>query len=130
MSKENNYLDLIGAGTLSGSLKIHKDRRVYLFKIEMPDTRDIVYKVGVASGKRSLDRFLQVLRSIHIHYNQIGRAKIKRDRKSKDPFVDEKKIHKLLSEYSYTPSEKFDGWTELFECDEETALAAYHSVVG
>lgn len=110
--------------------EMNVNRRVYLFKIEIPDTREIVYKVGVASGERSLDRFLQILRSIHIHYNQIGRAKIKRDRKSDNPFEDEKKIHKLLKEYSYTPNESIEGYTELFKCDEEIALSAYHTVIG
>ena len=106
-----------------------KQGRVYLLKIEVPDTKDIVWKVGVASGKNSLDRFMQLMRSWYIHYRIIPRAKIKRDRKSKDSYSDEKKIHKLLRKYSYKPSERVDGHTELFKCSEEIALEMYHKVI-
>jgi len=103
--------------------------RVYLLKIEVPDTKEIIWKVGKASGRSSLDRFMTIMRSWYLSYRVLPRAKIKRDRKSKNALKDEAAIHNLLKIYKYEPSERVDGYSELFKCDEETVLEMYHQVI-
>lgn len=101
--------------------------RVYCMKFKLDG--DVVYKIGKASGKSSIDRFMQVLRSIYLSYKVVPMSRLKRDRKSKDPYGDEKAIHNLLKIYSYEPSERFDGYSEFFKAEEEVILDAYHQVI-
>ncbi|MEA1999877.1 MAG: GIY-YIG nuclease family protein [Euryarchaeota archaeon] len=103
--------------------------RVYLLKFQMPDDGKVVYKVGVTHGRSAKKRLVQICEGMFDVYREMPRAKIQRDRKSGDPFVDEKKIHALLAPYSYEPGRRFGGSTEFFYCTKEVAKKAYHEII-
>ncbi|MCF6331046.1 MAG: GIY-YIG nuclease family protein [Sulfurimonas sp.] len=120
---ENTMSNADGAALCGSELT-----RVYLMKFEMPDTKEIVWKVGKSSGSSSLNRFMQICRAMYIRYRVMPMAKIKRDRKSDSAYECEAKIHKLLQNHAYMPSKKFDGCTEFFKCEEEFIIDVWESV--
>ena len=86
--------------------------RVYVFKFELEDT--VVYKVGMCHSDRTVDRFMEVLRSYFQVYRYVPKASILKFKEFDNPLLVEQHLHKELKEYAYRFPKKFDGSTEFF----------------
>ena len=105
-------------------------RRVYIFKGKFDNAYDgYIYKVGVASGKSSVDRLMQVQRSFFMAHRYTFFCNIIRDRSCDDAFAVETRLHKLFKGENFYHGKKFDGSTEFFKCEEDELLRAYDDLI-
>ena len=103
-------------------------RRVYLLDITFKSGMKVI-KIGVSSGKSSLDRMLQIQRDYYNKYRVTFICNIKRDRAVEDAFKAETALHKFFQDYKYTPKIAFDGSTELFCIYPEAAVEALEYIL-
>jgi hypothetical protein len=96
----------------------------------MPDG-DVVYKIGKASGRSSVDRMMQIIRDFYFKYKVTPRVKIWRDREvcADKVFEFETMLHKFFVKYRYMPIIPFTGCTELFDVPLEDIIQAYEAVI-
>lgn len=103
---------------------VDKYGRVYVYTIELGDgTR--LWKVGMCSSDRTVDRMFEVLTSFFKVYRYVPTTRLRLDKKTLVPRLLEKHIHRLLEEYNYRFDKKFDGNTEFFSDLDEGALLDY-----
>lgn len=108
-----------------------KDRRLYCMRITTPG--EVYYKFGVASGHSAKERLLQIASSYYDKYRETPVIKIMRDQKI-DPeivFKYETTLHRFFKYYSFDSNmyRAFDGSTECFTIDKDTAIQAYEAVL-
>ena len=89
-----------------------------------------VVKIGKSSGKNSVDRMMQIIKS----YFKVNRCtfmcEIKRDRVvEQDVFKYETALHRFFDDYRYKAPIAFDGSTELFVVDRQAAVDVYEFVL-
>jgi len=101
-------------------------RRLYILDITFKSGMKVI-KIGVSSGKDSLDRMLQIQRDYYHKYRCTFICNIKRDRPVDKELVFkyETILHKFFSEYQYVPKIAFDGSTELFAIPVNAAVEVY-----
>ena len=108
-----------------------KTRRVYIFKVRLgcEDSNTYIYKVGVASGRNSADRLMQIQRSYFMAHRYTFFAKILRDRVADEPFKVETALHQMFAGKNFYHGKQFDGSTEFFKCEEDELLRAFDSIL-
>ena len=108
-----------------------KDRRLYCMRITTSE--EVYYKFGVASGHSAKERLLQIAGSYFDKYRETPIIKIMRDQKI-DPelvFKYETILHRFFKHYCYDSHmyKAFDGSSECFTIDKDTAIQAYEAVL-
>lgn len=114
--------------TSSDSDKIISNR-VYIMKIIKfidDGNRLSLYKIGKSSGKNSVDRMLQLMRSHFMSYRYSPFITIKRDRATDDAFGIENKLHKKFKDCKYYFDKPIDGKEEYFVIDREDELLKFY----
>lgn len=104
-------------------------RRVYILKAKLFDDPRYIYKVGVASGEKSIDRALQILRSHFMKYRYFPMMSIKRDRPCENAFEIETGLHQKFKDFKYYHEKKIDGANEWFDIPEDKLLQAYDDLL-
>ena len=108
-----------------------KDRRLYCMRITLPES--VLYKFGVASGHSSKERLLQIAGSYYDVHRETPIIKVMRDRKVNpdDVFKYETTLHRFFAFYKYNRdlNRPFDGSTECFMIDKDSAMQAYDAVI-
>ena len=92
-------------------------------RFTMPDK--VVYKIGMTTNPRPTDRLMEIVRSYYNKYRETPVAKILRYRTCNNVFATEAMLHRYFSDYRSTFDKQFDGCTECFDIDEETAISIY-----
>lgn len=104
--------------------------RLYLMEIWMDEFEQAVIKIGKASGKDSVERMLQIIRSYHKVYRKTPAVKIVRDREVTDVFKKETELHQYFSDKRANCEKSFSGSTEVFHIGKDEAIEKYEEVIG
>lgn len=97
---------------------------VLLFELEGKQ----LVKIGITS-RRMEDRVLEITEAIFQKYRVFPMCNPRRFTRVDDYAAKERQLHKLFKEFSYKPSKKFGGYTEFFDVDVDTVVAAYDDLV-
>lgn len=102
---------------------VMNNNRLYVFKMKLMDTNgSYIYKIGKSSGKNSVDRMMQVIKSFHTKYRYTPYMSIKRDRPCADAFKFEAELHNHFKDNKYYFDKNIDGKTEWFYIEREDEL--------
>ena len=104
-------------------------QRVYIIKCKLRDTNEYIYKIGKSSGKNSVDRMMQLIRSHFMNYRYTPIFEIKRDRPCENAFAIETQLHNEFKNYSYYHDKKVDGAGEWFYIREDVLLRRYDELL-
>ena len=99
---------------------------VYVIEIEMDGV--IVHKVGATKGS-ARKRVLQILEGVEREYEYFPKCTVVAERMCANYYQMESKIHRELSEYSYTSKHSFCGSSELFKLELDILLEVYNGVI-
>ena len=107
--------------------------RVYIMKIlkfQEDGSRLTLYKIGKSSGKSSVDRMLQLMRSHFMQYRYSPFITIKRDRACENAFEIESTLHRQFKENRFFYDKPVEGKNEHFYIDrEDVLLKAYDELI-
>ena len=103
--------------------------RVYIIKQKLYDTNEYIFKVGKSSGKSSIDRLMQLIRSHFMKYRYTPFATIKRDRATNNAFAIETQLHHEFKQYQYYHDKKVDGANEWFYIREDILLRRFDELL-
>ncbi len=104
--------------------------RVYIIKQRLHDDNiNCIFKIGKSSGKNSVDRMMQLIRSFFMKYRHTPEFVLKRDRECGSAFKIESALHKEFSQYKYYHSKPIDGKDEWFYMREDVLLKRYDQLL-
>ncbi len=110
-------------------------RRVYIMKFKLYESStqygDFIFKIGVSSGKSSVDRALQIQRAHFMKYRFFPFMSIKRDRPCThdEAFEIETGLHRKFKQYQFYHDKPIDGKEEFFAMPEHELLKAYDELL-
>jgi len=110
-------------------MAVSEGRRVYIIRARFESTSTPVFKIGVSSGKSSVDRLLQLERSFFMKYRYMFFAAIKRDRPAPNAFAIETELHHRFADKRYYHDKPIDGKDEWFKVEEDELLRAYDDLL-
>ena len=104
--------------------------RVYIIKQRLHDSNvDFIFKIGKSSGKSSVDRLMQLIRSHFMKYRYTPFMVIKRDRPVPNAFQVETQLHQEFKQHRYYHDKPIDGKDEWFYMREDVLLRRYDELV-
>jgi len=98
------------------------NNRVYIIKCRLENNQGFIYKIGKSSGKNSVDRMMQLIRSFFMNYRYTPIFEIKRDRPCENAFAIETQLHQDFRSCKYYHDKKIDGANEWFYVPREDLL--------
>lgn len=104
--------------------KVLNKQRLYLMEITLKNGTTFV-KFGKSSGKDSVDRLMQITRSIYMKERQTPIIYKKKDREVYDVFTKETFLLNYFKEHQIDKSIKFDGSSESFNISLQLAMKLY-----
>lgn len=99
---------------------------VYVLEIEV-DGKTVV-KVGHTMRPKVEDRVCEILTSMWKRYRVFPKCYVKRYKAFDTPAAVEKRLHKQLKDYRYTPKYAFSGSTEFFDLPLSEVVSLYDKV--
>jgi len=104
--------------------------RVYIIKQRLHDDNiNAIFKVGKSSGKNSVDRMMQLVRSYFMKYRYTPEFVLKRDRECQNAFAIETQLHQEFSQFRYYHDKAIDGKDEWFYMREDLLLRRYDELL-
>jgi hypothetical protein len=99
---------------------------VYVLEIDLEGKK--LVKVGLTHRPRVEDRVCEILVSIWKRYRVFPQCTVKRYSSFNNPAAVEKRLHKELKEFRYTPKFSFSGSTEFFDISLNDVVSLYEDV--
>ena len=104
--------------------------RVYIIKQHLHESNiKYIYKIGKSSGRNSVDRLMQLVRSYFMKYRYTPLYTLKRDRPAANAFEIETKLHQEFAEFKYYHDKPVDGKDEWFYVREDLLLKRYDELL-